>query len=135
MSTQVNLFPTENVGHTKVQGFTSASNIITDPIYLGLKDQYSVMAIWTGAGTGTFDLQGSNDEEINGSGSSLLNGGTPDPNIVNWVTIGGSSMASSLGSPIMWNYSNVGYRWLRVRYTVSSSSITLTLTVQLKAIG
>lgn len=134
MSQSVILFPKENVNHTKIELFTASTSIISDPVLLAYVDQFAITAFWTGTGTGTFTLQASNDKER--SVDQAVDYGaipaTVDPNIVNWVTIPNSSQASSVGSPLMWNYSNVGYRWFRIAYTVATGSITLTVTVQLK---
>lgn len=130
MKSSVNFFPNQNISHTKLDGYTSAANIVSDPILLAYADQFAITAFWTGSGTGSFKLQGSTDKE-RVLDQAVVNG-VADPKIVNWVDIPNSTQASSVGSPLMWNYSEVGYRWVRIVYTVASSSITLSVTVQLK---
>jgi hypothetical protein len=117
--------PLETVSNAPIDGYASSGNIITTPIFIGLYNQFSVEAFWTGLGTGTFSLQASNDME--GYPVQLSK-------VVNWVTLP-DTFLTSVGSPVMWNYSNVGYRWLRVVYTVATGSITLSERVQLKSVG
>jgi len=124
MNSSISFVPTESTTHVKLTAYSASITTLSDPMFIGSVNQFAITAFWTGAGTGTFTLQGSTDVERRPT--------TADSTVVNWVTIGGSSQASSVGSPLLWNYSNVGYRWLRVVYTVATGTIILSVTVQLK---
>lgn len=86
---------------------------------------YSIQVSWS-AGTspvGTFTLQGSNDAGDNGSGQ-----GVSQP--TNWTTVTGSSQAIS-GTPgsILYDVVECSYRWVRLVYTATSGSATISAAV------
>lgn len=68
-----------------------------------------IQAVFTGSPVGTFTIQSSNDQ-------------------TNWDTISGSSVAISAAGSQSWNICNIGYPYLRVVYTRTSGSGSLTVT-------
>ncbi len=130
------LIPTMSSGTVQIDGYTSSADVISDPISLKHVYGYSVTVSFptTGTPVGTFTLEACNDIESPNSQPYYSN-------LSNWVTVANSSTASSAAvaispstlSSITWNYSNTMYRFLRVKYTRTSGSITLTERVQIKA--
>lgn len=90
-------------------------------LWLGHICNYSIQLIFTGAPVGTFKLQASNDPGMPDGGQ------TPQAaNVTNWTDITGSPQAISAAGNIMWNVENAGYTFVRVVYTVTSGTGTLT---------
>lgn len=118
--------PLESGGHTPIDGYTSAVSITSDPIAVHNALGYSVQVSWPATGTpvGTFTIQASNDLE--GQFRKA------DSNLVNWFTLSGTSTASSVGTGAIISVPDVYYRWIRLVYTRSSGSITLSARAMLK---
>lgn len=72
---------------------------------------YSIQIVFTGTPSGTFKLQCSNDEL------------SPS----NWTDVGSSDQAVTTAGDLVWNVENAGYKWVRVVYTRSSSTGSLTV--------
>ena len=72
---------------------------------------FSFQIKWTGTPTGTLKLQMSNDI---------------DATVTDWEDIPGSSVAiAGAAGQQVYNYSNAPFRWVRVVYTATSGSGTL----------
>lgn len=97
------------------------SNITSDPIWLGHIAHYSIQAVFTGTPNGSFKLQGSNDEGANSNNIENVS-------ITNWSDISGSSTNVSAAGNLILNQENVGYRWVRLVWTDSSSGSPSTIT-------
>lgn len=110
---------------------TGTNTITSDPIPVEQLWAYAIQAVWTGTPNGTLKLQASCDAPDKAVQAS--NGGPYT--VTNWTDISGSSnsVTGSAGS-FMWNVSDVGYRFVRLSYTNSSSSGTLTAKASLKGI-
>lgn len=80
----------------------------------------SIHAIWTGAPTGTMIVQVSNDIVAD---QSL---------VTNWTTYSGSTIAIVAADSAMINFSNAGYRWIRLSYTKTSGTGSLNATLDTK---
>lgn len=92
------------------------------PVWLGHIAQYALQLVFTGSPVGTFKLQASNDVgHIDSAGSSMQVSG-----ITNWTDVTGSAVAVSAAGNVMWNAENVGYTWVRVVWTYTSGSGSLT---------
>lgn len=128
MRLQKPIIPTENISNQPIDGYISATDITSNPIFLAHVYGYSPSVSWPddGSPVGTFKLQGCNDIELHAVGQ-------PDANLVDWFDIASSSQASSLGSPLAWNVNGAMYRWIRLVYTASSGSITLKARIQIKS--
>lgn len=72
---------------------------------------YSIQLVFTGTPSGSFKLQCSNDDS--------------DPS--NWTDISGSSQTVSAAGSVTWNVENAGYKWVRVVYTFTASTGSLTV--------
>jgi hypothetical protein len=73
----------------------------------------AIHAVWTGAPVGTIIVQASAD--LTSTAAS----------VVNWTTVSGSTVAVSGAGDVMINFSNVGYKWMRLQYTKTSGTGTL----------
>ncbi len=93
---------------------------------------YSIAAIITGTPTGTIKLQASNDPETN----TVIPLGVDAPAPANWVDITGSTFTLSAAGETMWNVNAVGYNYVRVVYTDTSSGMsTATMDIIVNAKG
>lgn len=92
-------------------------------IWLGHVCNFSVQVVFTGTPVGSFKLQASNDAgSPNASTQPLLATG-----VVNWTDIANSAQAVSAAGDITWNYANAGFNFVRLVYTASSSTGSLTV--------
>jgi len=92
------------------------------PIWLGHIKDYSIQLVFTGAPVGEFKLQASNDLGMPASaGDSQKYVG-----VDNWTDVEGSDQAISAAGNHMYQVQNAGYNWVRVVYTATSGSGTLT---------
>ena len=67
----------------------------------------AIQAVYTGSPVGDLTLEASNDK-------------------VTWTTVANSTVAVSGASSAMWNIQNCGYSWLRLVYTRTSGTGSLT---------
>ena len=79
---------------------------------------YSIQGIITGSPVGTIKLQGSNDPV-----PADLSGAT----VANWTDIVDSAQSVTGAGSVMWNYNGSFYKWVRVVYTASTGSGSITL--------
>lgn len=103
-------------------GDISNANLYSTPVSLDQLTAYAIQLVTTGAAvTGTFKLQASNDlpdREDPDTGLSI----NPAPASMNWTDIDGSSTTVAAAGTVVWNASNVGYRWVRVVWTEGAAS-------------
>ena len=96
-----------------------SSSLTSNPIWLGHIANFAIQLVFTGTPNGTLKLQCSNDEGAKTNDISNVS-------ITNWTDIDGSDQAIVASGDHVWNVQNCGYRWVRVVYTASSGSGTLT---------
>lgn len=91
--------------------------------YVPLKNiiLYTMAANITGTPTGSLKLQASNDPETNDTQYNVTAGAPPSVSPTNWVDITDSTFAVSASGETMWNVRDIGYNYVRVIYTDSSS--------------
>lgn len=100
-----------------------SASFTLNPVYLGHIVNYALQLFFTGSPVGTFKLQASNDP-----GRTYLPGQLPQSDtVVNWTDIAGSSQAISAAGDIMWDVQNAGYTWVRIVYTKTSGSGSVTI--------
>lgn len=88
----------------------------------------AIQAVFSGSPVGTVKLQGSCDH-----GGSGMPGQPPnDAAVVNWNDIKDSSTAVTGAGIVDWNYNGVFYNWIRLVYTATSGTGSLTVTVKTK---
>jgi hypothetical protein len=88
---------------------------------------FSVQAIATGSPVGAFKLQASSD-------SKGPNAREPWASPVNAIDIAGSTASISGADEIIWNVTEVAYSWVRVVYTRTSGTGSLTARVGVKGV-
>lgn len=88
----------------------------------------AIQAVWTGAPVGTLILQISCDEVA----ASITS--DPAANVVNWTTYTGSSTAVNGAGDFTWNLLDIGYRWLRMKYTKTSGTGSISATFTAKGV-
>lgn len=88
----------------------------------------AIQASWSGTPVGSLKLQISNDiVPVDPSDTNLV-GTDPAGLVVNWSDYTGSTVAVSGPGNFTWNLVYVGYRWIRLVYTSSSSVGTINAT-------
>lgn len=83
---------------------------------------YAVQAVFTGAPVGTLTLEISSDDVL------VVPGTNPAANVTHWTTYTGSSQAVAAAGSFMWNVFPAGYRWMRMVYTKTSGTGSLSST-------
>lgn len=91
------------------------------PAWLGHICNYSIQLVFTGSPVGTFKLQGSDDP-----GSPNAGEGAQANGVTNWTDIAASSQAIAAAGNILWDVANCGYNFVRVAYTATSGTGTVT---------
>lgn len=98
-----------------------STNLAT--IWLGHCAMAAIQLVFTGSPVGSFKLQASCDEPRDSATTpSLVAAG-----VTNWTDISGSSVSISAAGDIMWNIENPGYNFIRVVWTRTSGSGSLTV--------
>lgn len=107
------------IGGTQNSMGTDMSGNLTSPaIYLGHVVNFSVQAVFTGSPIGAFKLQASNDPGVSANDYAKA---------VNWTDITSSTIAVTAAGNIAMNVVNAGYQWVRLVYTFSSGTGTITV--------
>ena len=107
-----NIIPNNSVMNTNLQ-----SRAMQIGNYIG----YAIQVVFTGTPTGTFSLQGSNDEVLNKAFNYQP---------TNWTTLSNSSNAVSGPGSFIWNIQEPYYTWVKLVYTDGSGGAsTAILTV------
>lgn len=99
-----------------------ASGFVTDPIWLGHIVNFSIQLFFTGTPGGNFTLECSNDMGVSDKALNKFS----SEGVVNWTTVADSAFVVAAAGDVTWDVQNVGYRWVRVRWTQTSSTGTLT---------
>ena len=92
------------------------------PIWLGHIANYAIQLQFTGTPGGNFKLQASNEAGRIG----VAAGDVPPADITVWTDVADSAATVSAAGDIMWTVESAGYTWVRVVWTQTSSSGTLT---------
>lgn len=112
-------------------GDMSQATVTSTGIDINQMMGYSIQAVWTGSPVGNFTIEVSNDIVAVASSTSTENPVGPNPaaNVVNWTTYTGSTVAAG-GSTGNWTWVApiAPYRWVRLKYTKSSSTGTVNAT-------
>lgn len=96
-------FPTQTLGAT----FNSGSLRVADHVLV------NIYLKWAGSTpVGSFKIQVSNDSDD-----------TPS----NWEDLSGTTVAVTNDGSNMWNINNTGFRWMRIVYTRTSGSATISV--------
>lgn len=99
---------------------TSTNTITSAPFRLEHLHGFSLQAVWTGTPAGNFKLQGSND--LGSYDGEVVSG------VTNWTDIPSSTVAAGgAAGSTLWNIDGAHYRWMRLSYTNTSSTGTLTV--------
>lgn len=87
----------------------------------------SIQANWTGAPVGTFTIQVSNDNVPLAASTGNPVGPDPAANVVNWSTYTGSAVTTTaMAGNWMWITQLAPYKWVRLSYTATSGTGTVT---------
>lgn len=96
---------------------TLTSNWTSAPVWAGHAVNFSVFLQFTGTPSGVFSLEYSNDAN-EPTGLALP---------VNWARIEGSQQTITEAGNHGYNVQDAGYRWVRVKYTFTASTGSLTV--------
>lgn len=97
----------------------SQASLTSKAFWLGHLEHYAIQVVFTGSPVGTFKLQISND-----AGDSRHDGGG---SVTNWTDLSSSSVSISAAGDLMFVAQSAGYRWVRVVYTKTSGTGTITV--------
>jgi hypothetical protein len=99
-----------------------ASSVTSEPIFLGHIPDYSIQIFFTGTHGGNFKLQVSNDK---GNPQAALEVNV-DYEITHWTDVADSAFTVAAAGDVFWDVQNSGARWVRVVWTQTSGSGTIT---------
>lgn len=106
-------------------GDMSRSTVHSIGMHIDQGVNWSIQAVWTGSPVGNFIIQVSNDLVAVNPDST----GDPSINVVNWTTYTGSTIAAGGSSGSwMWLDKEAGYQWVRLFYTKTSGTGTVSAT-------
>lgn len=105
-----------------LSGTAMAVGITSDPIWLGHIANYSLQIFFTGAPVGSFKLQLSDDLGYPNAAEEP----NRDYGISHWTDITPSNQAILAAGDHGYNVTNAGYRWVRLVWTPTSGSGTIT---------
>jgi hypothetical protein len=94
----------------------------SEAVDLNYRYGVAFQAVFTGSPVGTISLQGSCDY---GARNPQQAGGNYQ--IVNWTDIANSSASVTGAGTVSWNFQGSFYKWIRVIYTASSGSGTISI--------
>lgn len=111
------------VSDATMVGQTMGASFNSDPVNLISIYAYSIQVSWSGGSVpvGTFKLQGSNDPGDNGSGQ-----GVSAPANYTDIVSSAQSISGTPGS-ILFDVTQCGYRWVRLAYTRTSGTTSVTV--------
>lgn len=105
--------------------FSSSSlstSLDSQAIYLGHIVDYAIQIVFTGSPQGNFKLQVSNDfGSIDSATKQIQSTG-----VVNWTDVADSAFTVSAAGNVFWDVQNAGHRWVRVVWTQTGGSGTIT---------
>lgn len=95
----------------------------SEAMWIGHVLNYAIQTAYTGSPVGDFKLQASLDKGDDSAATEALRGA----GITTWTDIPSSTQAAggSAGS-VIWNTDNAGYMWVRIVYTFTSGTGTIT---------
>ena len=111
-------------------GDMSQATVVSNGVDMNQMFGGSVQAVFTGSPVGTFTIEISNDVQVvpAGGGANLASG------VTTWTTYTGSSQAISAAGDYCWILADSNYRFLRLKYTKTSGTGSVTATFSGKGI-
>lgn len=109
-------------------GDMSQATLTSDGLDLQQVPLASIHAVFTGSPVGTLTLEVSNDKV------AAVNGSNQATNVTTWTTYTGSSQSISASGDFLYNLLSTGYRWIRLKYTRTSGTGSLTVTSVTKGV-
>jgi hypothetical protein len=100
----------------------TAANFTSDGFYLGHILNLAAHVVFTGSPVGALKVQVSCD--IGNPNSPFPHS---DDTVVNWVDLAGASASISGAGSVLINLADAGYSWIRVVYTHTSGSGSITV--------
>ena len=112
------------------QTMSSTNTFSSNPIPLDQVFGIAIQAVWTGTPNGTVKLQASCDPP-----SQAQIAGPSYSTVTNWTDVANSSysITGSAGN-YMWNVADANYRWIRLTYTNTSGTGSMTAYACVKGI-
>jgi hypothetical protein len=99
------------------------------PVLMLVNYMCAIQAVWTGSPTGTFSIETSCDEGKIDPATNTVTG------ITNWTFYDGSDQAAGgAAGQFVWRINVLPEKWVRLKYTYSSGSGTVTARVNTKGV-
>jgi hypothetical protein len=109
-------------GRLTLSSTSMAGSITSEPLWLGHIANYNLQMVFTGAPVGSFKLQISNDEGCIVGPTEQ----TRDFKVTNWTDMANSATAISAAGNFSYEVQNAGHLWVRLVYTPTSGTGTIT---------
>lgn len=106
-----------------VSAQSMATDVISPPTNTFQMSLLSYTLAWTGTPTGTFTVEGCNDAVFEPNGAYVANTGSWDT-----LTLSSTVLASGSAGTALLNLAQLGMAYLRLHYTATSGSGSLTIT-------
>ncbi len=113
----------ENVETKAITPESMGASFELPAVWIGHAAIYAIQLVATGSPVGTFKLQASSDQ---GGPTNSQNSIVFSDQVVNWTDIADSSQAIAAAGNLMWTVQNPGYQWVKVVYTRTSGTGSLT---------
>lgn len=100
-----------------------ATSTVLPPVYVGEAYNYSIQLVFTGTPGGSFSLQASND-------TGSIDATHPDVSthgVMNWTDVQDSPVTVAAAGDLMYDVRIAGYNYVRVIYTRTSGTGTITV--------
>lgn len=124
--------PFQNFTSVTGQAMTGVATLTSIPTNIKYRDSVAIQLQWTGSPTGTFQVEGSLDYN---PGLTQTDGGA-NPGQWTPLTLTPAPVATGAsGGLILLNLNQLAFPWIRVQYTNSAGTGTLTGYISAKSLG
>lgn len=102
----------------------ASASFATDKLFIGRMEHVAIELTVPAGPVGTLTVQVSDDDGQQGPGQP---GGATTDSTMNWVDVSpAEAISGTTNSPFTWDYSDCPHRWIRLNYTRTSGSGTMT---------
>jgi hypothetical protein len=110
--------------HNIITAGSMSGALTSDATSIQYMDNICIELVWTGTPTGTFSIEGSLTYQTNSVGTGVSNAGTWVP-----ITLTPPPAATGSAGSILLDLNQLSFPYIRVKYSPTSGSGTLTATI------